>query len=127
MRGLYEIFVHVAYVPGSVLLWHVDDRSHRLSAGKGCREYNLRLPCSLGCVYVRVSTGACLPVKRWCIVAKRPNGSSWFLVYERCTKDSFYVLDVVRILHRKGRTPPKEVEVAIYAHKFTFVKQYGYD
>jgi len=29
------IFVHVAYVRGSVLLWHVDDRPHRLSLGMG--------------------------------------------------------------------------------------------
>ena len=45
------IFVHVAYVRGSVLLRHVDDRPHRLSAGRGSRECtvqakcNLRLPC----------------------------------------------------------------------------------
>jgi len=32
--GLYQIFVHVAYVSGLVL-WHVDDRPHRLSAGIG--------------------------------------------------------------------------------------------
>ena len=29
------IFVHVAYVRGSVLLRYVDDRPHRLSAGRG--------------------------------------------------------------------------------------------
>jgi len=29
------IFVHVSYVRGSVLLRHVDDRPHRLSAGRG--------------------------------------------------------------------------------------------
>jgi len=29
-----KFFVHVAYVRGSVLLWHVDDRPHRLSAGR---------------------------------------------------------------------------------------------
>ena len=34
-RDLYQIFVHVAYVRGSVLLRHVDDRPHRLSAGRG--------------------------------------------------------------------------------------------
>jgi len=34
-RDLYQIFVHVAYVCGSVLFRHVDDRPHRLSAGKG--------------------------------------------------------------------------------------------
>jgi len=27
-------FVHVAYIRGSVLLWYVDDRPHRLSPGK---------------------------------------------------------------------------------------------
>jgi len=30
-----KFFVHVAYVRGSVLLWLVDDRPHRLSAGRG--------------------------------------------------------------------------------------------
>jgi len=35
MRDLYHIFVHVAYVRGSDLLRHVDDRPHRLSAGRG--------------------------------------------------------------------------------------------
>jgi len=34
-RDLYQVFVHVVYVRGSVLLRHVDDRPHRLSAGKG--------------------------------------------------------------------------------------------
>jgi len=32
------IFVRVAYVRGSVLVRHVDDRPHRLSAGSGWRE-----------------------------------------------------------------------------------------
>jgi len=47
-----NFFVHVTYVRGSVLLRHVDDRPHRLSAGRGWRECtvrpnwcNLRLPC----------------------------------------------------------------------------------
>jgi len=31
MRDLYQIFVHDAYVCGSVLLRHVDDRPHCLS------------------------------------------------------------------------------------------------
>jgi len=35
MFNLYQIFVHVAYIRGSVLLRHVDDRPHRLSAGRG--------------------------------------------------------------------------------------------
>ena len=30
-----SVFVHVPYVGGSVLLQHVDDRPHRLSAGRG--------------------------------------------------------------------------------------------
>jgi len=34
-RDLYQFFVHVACVRGSVLLRHVDDRPHRLSAGRG--------------------------------------------------------------------------------------------
>ena len=33
-----KFFVHVAYVPGSVLLWHVDNRPHRMSAGRGYRS-----------------------------------------------------------------------------------------
>jgi len=36
MRGLsIRFFAHVAYIHGSVLLRHVDDRLHRLSAGRG--------------------------------------------------------------------------------------------
>ena len=31
----YDLFVHVAYVCGLVLLWHVDNRPHHLSAGRG--------------------------------------------------------------------------------------------
>ena len=34
-RDLYQIFAHVAFVRASVLLWYVDDRPHRLSAGRG--------------------------------------------------------------------------------------------
>ena len=34
-RSLPILFVRVAYVRGSVLLQHVDDRPHRLSAGLG--------------------------------------------------------------------------------------------
>jgi len=34
-RDIYEFLVHVAYVRGSVLLRHVDDRPHRLSARRG--------------------------------------------------------------------------------------------
>jgi len=33
-RDLYLFFVHVAYVRGSVLLRHVDDRPYRLSAAR---------------------------------------------------------------------------------------------
>jgi len=34
-RDLYVIFVPVAYVCGSVILRHIDDRPHRLSPGRG--------------------------------------------------------------------------------------------
>ena len=34
-RDLYQIFVHIACVGGSVFLRHVDNRPHRLSAGRG--------------------------------------------------------------------------------------------
>jgi len=50
-RDLYQLFVDVAYVPVSVLLRRVDDRAHRLSAGRddGIAQprvkCNLRLPC----------------------------------------------------------------------------------
>ena len=36
--------MYVAYVRGSVFLWHVGDGPHRLSAGRGVK-CNLRLPC----------------------------------------------------------------------------------
>jgi len=35
LRDLCQIFVHVAYIRGSVLLRHLDDRPHRLSQGNG--------------------------------------------------------------------------------------------
>ena len=50
-RDLYQVFVHAAYVRGSVLPQQVDDRPHRLSSGKGdgsalaWAKCNLRLPC----------------------------------------------------------------------------------
>jgi len=34
-RAIFTNFVHVVYVRGSVILRHVDDRPHRLSAGRG--------------------------------------------------------------------------------------------
>jgi len=34
-HDLYQIFVHVAYGRGSVVLRHTDDRPHRLSPGRG--------------------------------------------------------------------------------------------
>ena len=37
-RAIYTIFVRVAYVRGSVLLRHVDDKLHRLSAGTDDRS-----------------------------------------------------------------------------------------
>ena len=42
MRDLYQFFVHVAYVRGSVLFWHVDSRPHHVSAGRGWRECTAR-------------------------------------------------------------------------------------
>jgi len=50
-RDLYPFFVRVAYVRGSVLLRHVYDRPHRLSAGRGDGSAQrgrcnlIRLPC----------------------------------------------------------------------------------
>jgi len=47
-----NFFANVAYVPGLVLLRHVDDRPHHLSVGRGdgsaqrWATCNLRLPCS---------------------------------------------------------------------------------
>jgi len=35
LRDLCQIFVYVAYVRGSVLLRHFDDRPHRLLQGNG--------------------------------------------------------------------------------------------
>jgi len=37
-----------AYIRGSVLLRHVDDRPHRLSAGRRSRECTARAKCNLG-------------------------------------------------------------------------------
>jgi len=55
------VFVHVAYVRGSVLLRHVYDRPHRLSSGSGWREEctalakcNLRSPCLSVCLLCAV-------------------------------------------------------------------------
>ena len=42
LRSL-PVFVHVAYVRCSVLLWHVDDRPHCLLAGRGCHKRRLNL------------------------------------------------------------------------------------
>ena len=61
---LYQIIVRVAYVRGSVLVRHVDDRPHRLSPEGGgwrvctAREmYNLRLPCQNCSAYYPIVTG----------------------------------------------------------------------
>jgi len=58
MRDLYQYFVHVAYVRGSVLLRHVDDRLHRLSAGRGDgsaqRERSVIYDCLVSFVFVRL-------------------------------------------------------------------------
>jgi len=65
MRDLYQIFVHVAYVRGSVLLRHVDNRPHCLLPGRGWQaraKCNLWLRCryctspmSLLCTVARLS------------------------------------------------------------------------
>ena len=46
-RDLYQFFVHDAYVRGSDLLWHADNRPHRLSARRGWRECIARAKCNL--------------------------------------------------------------------------------
>jgi len=47
-RALYtKLFVYVAYVRGSVLVQYVDDRLHRLSAGRGRREWTALANCNL--------------------------------------------------------------------------------
>jgi len=45
--AIFTIFVHVAYVRVSVLLLHIDDRPHRLSAGKGRQECTARAKCDI--------------------------------------------------------------------------------
>ena len=68
-----KFLVHVAYVRGSVLLRHVDDRPHRLSAGSWWRECtarakspkcNLRLPCWELCVDVFEIAQLCQVLKQ---------------------------------------------------------------
>ena len=58
MRDFYQFCVHVAYVCGSVLLRHVDDRPHRLSAGRGDgsaqRERSVIYDCLVPLVFKRV-------------------------------------------------------------------------
>jgi len=57
------IFVRVAYGRGSILLRHVDDGPHRLSAGAGWRQCiarakcNLRLPCSVFVLLIMLFSG----------------------------------------------------------------------
>ena len=46
------IFVHVAYVRGSVLLRQVDDRPHRLSAGRGDGSAQRRRSLAYNCLVV---------------------------------------------------------------------------
>jgi len=57
MRVLYQIFVHVAYVRAcSVLVRHVDDRPHRLSAGRDDRSTqrgrNVIYDCLIFCFFL---------------------------------------------------------------------------
>jgi len=72
-KSLPNFLVHVAYVRGSVLLRHVDDRPHRLSAGSWWRECtarakspkcNLRLPCWELCVDVFEIAQLCQVLKQ---------------------------------------------------------------
>ena len=47
-RGMFtKLFVHVAYVRGSVLLRHVYDRPHRLWVGREWWECTARVKCNL--------------------------------------------------------------------------------
>jgi len=46
-HDLYQFFVHTAYVRGSVLLRYVDDRLHRLLAGRGWRDCTAQTKCNL--------------------------------------------------------------------------------
>jgi len=47
MRDLYQIFCACSYVRGSDLFWHVDDRRHRLSVGRGWWECTVRAKCTI--------------------------------------------------------------------------------
>jgi len=61
-----KLFVHVASVHGSVL-WHVDDRLHRLSAGRGWWECTARAKCNLWlpCLYclICIAMNVCRSLK----------------------------------------------------------------
>jgi len=72
-RDLYQIFVHVAYGRGLVLLRHIDDRPHRLSPERGWRECtarakcNLRLPCcDLHCSYNAAAEASWQHINYYC-------------------------------------------------------------
>ena len=56
IRAIFtKSFVHVAYVRGSVLLRHVDDRPHHLSARSGRRECTAQAKRNLRLTYVSVA------------------------------------------------------------------------
>ena len=57
-RDLYQIFVRVAYVRGSVLLRYVNDRPHRLSAGRGDGSAQRGRSVIYDCVVVDFSDAA---------------------------------------------------------------------
>ena len=43
--AIFTIFMRVAYVRGSVVLRHIDDRPHRLSAGNGVTGVQCEVQC----------------------------------------------------------------------------------
>jgi len=62
-RDLYQFFVHVAYVRGSVFLRHNDDRPHRLSARRGRRECLLCLLLVYQTKYYKNDNGVLYPFR----------------------------------------------------------------
>jgi len=89
-----KYFAHVAYVRGSVLRRHVDDRPHRPSAGRGDgTKCNLRLPCWYWYASSRKRRPKLYSIRYWynqyfleskrcrnafLILALRPQALSWF-------------------------------------------------
>ena len=93
-RDIYQIFVHVAYVCGSVIPRHVDDRPHRLSAGRGWRECTATAKCNL-----RLS---CFQVVIF-IVAGR-HDSLWFLHHTVVLEDPTSVAVARKTVSKRWQT-----------------------